>query len=102
MEHYQKQFTCSLCKRVLIADIMSFGTSHQNILAITCLECAERVGGKIMGEKIEIPVRRDAVSSCCGAGISFGPSFNSDPFICQYCQKSCQVKQMHDAQILKA
>jgi len=56
MEHYQKQYKCSVCKRELIVDLTSIGTQHQNIMAITCKECAKLVNGNIMKEgEIEIP-----------------------------------------------
>ena len=53
MNHYQEQFKCSVCSRVLIVDIFSFGVTHQNIEAVTCLECAKRVKGNILGNTIE-------------------------------------------------
>lgn len=43
MEHYQEQYTCSVCKRVLVVDISSIGTGHQSILAVTCKGCATRI-----------------------------------------------------------
>jgi len=56
MNHYQEQFTCSVCRRELVADIQSIGSGHQTIMAITCKECGIKVGGKIMkqGEVEEI------------------------------------------------
>lgn len=53
MKHYQEQFKCSVCGRVLIVDLKSIGTTHQSILAVTCLECAKKVGGNILGDTIE-------------------------------------------------
>ena len=53
MNHYQKQFQCSVCKREIIVDIQNIGISHDTIMAVTCLECAKRVGGNIMGNKVE-------------------------------------------------
>lgn len=43
MEHYQEQYTCSVCKRILVVDIKSIGTEHQDILAVTCRDCSTRV-----------------------------------------------------------
>ena len=48
MTHYQEQFKCKVCGREFIVDIQSIGTGHQTIMAITCKECGEKVGGKIM------------------------------------------------------
>ena len=53
MTHYQKQFQCSVCKREIVIDIQNIGISHDTIMAVTCLECAKKVGGNIMGEKVE-------------------------------------------------
>lgn len=48
MTHYQEQYQCSVCKRKVIVDITSIGTGHQIIQAITCYDCAIKVGGNIM------------------------------------------------------
>jgi DNA-directed RNA polymerase subunit RPC12/RpoP len=40
MEHEQKVFECNICHRQLIVDILFYGTSHQEIKAITCKECS--------------------------------------------------------------
>jgi DNA-directed RNA polymerase subunit RPC12/RpoP len=48
MEHYQERYTCGVCKRELVVDILSFGTGHQTIQAVTCLECGIKVGGTIL------------------------------------------------------
>ena len=53
MQHYQKQFKCSVCKREIIIDIQSMGVSHDTIIAATCLDCARKVGGSILGNKVE-------------------------------------------------
>ena len=53
MQHYQEQYTCSICQRVFVVDFTSIGTGHQTILAITCLECVKKIGGRIMGEERE-------------------------------------------------
>lgn len=53
MKHYQLQFQCGICKREFVVDIISIGTTHQTIQAITCLKCAKKVGGKIMKNEIE-------------------------------------------------
>ena len=50
MTHYQEIYKCKVCGREFIVDIESIGTSHQFICAITCKECAIKVGGKIMKE----------------------------------------------------
>ena len=50
MEHYQSRFVCKGCGRELIVDIVSIGTGHQMIQAVTCSECAKKMGGKIMSE----------------------------------------------------
>ncbi len=49
MNHYQEQFRCSKCGRELIVDIISVGTEHQSVKAVTCKECATH----ILGDKIE-------------------------------------------------
>ena len=55
MKHYQIKKECEICKRTLIADIQSIGTEHQNIMAITCEECAKSAGGRIMKDgEVEI------------------------------------------------
>jgi len=54
MEHYQDNFRCSICKREFVVDIISIGTSHQVIQAITCKECGLKVKGNIMANKEEI------------------------------------------------
>ena len=43
MQHYQEQYTCSQCKRILVVDINSIGTGHQSILAVTCRDCATHI-----------------------------------------------------------
>ena len=53
MTHYQKQFQCSVCKREIIIDIQNIGVSHDMIMAVTCLECAKKAGGNILGDKVE-------------------------------------------------
>lgn len=50
MQHYQIHMQCGICKRAIIADIFSVGVEHQNIAALTCLECAQTAGGYIMPE----------------------------------------------------
>ena len=53
MKHYQEQYKCSVCKREFIIDLISYGTTHQNIKAVTCVECAKEKGGNIMGSKVD-------------------------------------------------
>ncbi len=63
MQHYQENFSCGVCRRELIADIistidfpMSIGTAHQEINAITCREHVVKVGGRIMDKSEEITI----------------------------------------------
>jgi len=62
MEHYQERHICSVCKRILIVDIFSWGVAHQKIVAVTCEECAKQAGGNLLGDKKEavpaIPLAR--------------------------------------------
>jgi hypothetical protein len=53
VEHYQERHSCSVCNRVLIVDIFSWGVSHQKITAVTCEECAKQAGGNLLGDKKE-------------------------------------------------
>ena len=46
-EHRQEKYKCNVCKREFVVDINSFGVTHQDIVAVTCLVCAEKVGGNI-------------------------------------------------------
>lgn len=42
MEHWQVKKNCGVCKKGIIADVFSVGTSHQEIVALTHAECAVR------------------------------------------------------------
>ena len=53
MKHYQKEYKCSVCNRELVVDILNFGIPHETIQAITCKECGIKVGGNILGNKVE-------------------------------------------------
>ena len=53
MEHYQEKYNCGLCGRTSVVDIQSIGTGHQMIKVVTCLECAIKVKGNLMGNKRE-------------------------------------------------
>ena len=54
MRHYQKQFECSICGKVIIIDFTSIGTTHQMVQGVTCLECAKNApNSNIMGDKVE-------------------------------------------------
>lgn len=53
MEHYQFTKPCGVCKKIIIADISSIGTEHQTIMALTHMECAMQVNGRIMGSEVE-------------------------------------------------
>ena len=53
MNHYQKSICCRVCGEEIIIDIISFGVSHERIEAATHRKCGEKVGGKIMGDKVE-------------------------------------------------
>lgn len=48
MEHHQKDISCGVCGRQFIVDVFSIGTTHQTIKAVTCRECAIKVGGNII------------------------------------------------------
>lgn len=39
MKHIRENHTCKICSRTLIIDIMSNGTQHQDVIAVTCEEC---------------------------------------------------------------
>ncbi len=52
MEHYQEEFKCGVCGREFIVDIQSIGSGHQTIKAVTCKQCAIKVKGNIMGDKV--------------------------------------------------
>ena len=55
MTHYQEQYKCSKCKREFVVDIISYGTGHQSIAAITCKPCAGRI---MKPGEIEEPKRK--------------------------------------------
>ena len=60
MTHYQEQYQCSKCKREFVVDIQSIGTGHQNILAITCKDCAVRIMklGEVEKPKIKLTLEK--------------------------------------------
>mgnify|MGYP001571639070 CR=1 len=39
MEHHQEAHACKRCGLEFVVDVLSFGTPHQNILAVTCMSC---------------------------------------------------------------
>lgn len=51
MTHYQIQKSCSICGRKIVVDITSIGSPHQNIEAVTCIECVPDKS-KLLGDKI--------------------------------------------------
>ena len=59
MQHFQQKIACGKCKRSFIVDIVSVGSTHQWVHAVTCEECAEVAGGVILAEgevrEVQIP-----------------------------------------------
>lgn len=51
-EHYQVIKACGICKKNIIADIFSIGTGHQDIVAMTHMECVPP-GVQLLGDKVE-------------------------------------------------
>ncbi len=50
MQHYQLRLSCGLCERAFVVDVTSWGTPHQSIQSITCIECCEKKGVKLLAE----------------------------------------------------
>lgn len=67
MEHYQEEYKCGVCGNELVVDIISYGTIHQGIRAVTCKKCATH----IMGDKkkqIKSPSHSVDVNGQCNLG----------------------------------
>ena len=60
MQHYQLRLACGLCQRKFVADVTSWGTPHQSIQSITCIECCEKHGVKLLdeGEVVQLTAER--------------------------------------------
>lgn len=50
MQHYQIRLACGLCQRPMVIDVISYGTPHQSIQAVTCMQCAEEKGVQLLAE----------------------------------------------------
>jgi len=46
MDYYRINKQCGVCNREFIIDMSSIGTPHQNVVAVTCKECSEKVLNK--------------------------------------------------------
>lgn len=60
MTHYQINLECGYCKKLLVADVVSYGTSHTNVVAITCRQCALENGGRLL-RKDEVEIVDDTI-----------------------------------------
>lgn len=64
MQHYQIRLSCGLCQRSMVIDVISYGTPHQSIQAVTCMQCAEEKGVQLLaeGEIRELKFEKPALS----------------------------------------
>jgi hypothetical protein len=51
MKHYQQTISCGICERTFVVDILSWGSPHQSVEAVTCLHCVPEPE-KLLGENV--------------------------------------------------